>query len=59
MKRSGFWGRIVVLSAAAAITFSAVSCVLFEDSKLLPPGQAKKITGDDNAKDLAPGQNKK
>jgi len=37
---------------------SVSSCVILE-KKRLPPGQEKKIEGDQNAKDYAPGQEKK
>ncbi len=47
--------RLKILSAAALVffTLSIASCALTK--KILPPGQAKKILGQQNASQLAPG----
>ncbi len=59
MKRISIAGKILVMLTALILLFSTVSCVTFDSNgKLIPPGQAKKITGDKNAKNLAPGKNK-
>ncbi len=52
--------RARMLGLAALVFFSASvsSCVFLERRKLLPPGQAKKLTGQQSAAPFAPGQNK-
>jgi hypothetical protein len=40
--------------ALAFLTLNIASCTVFK--KILPPGQAKKITGQQNASSLAPGK---
>jgi hypothetical protein len=47
------------LMLCIAITVAAQSCAVHPKSKPLPPGQAKKVTGTQSAKQYAPGQQKK
>ncbi len=49
--------RILAVLGLVAFLASQIGCVVLTE-KNLPPGQEKKITGDKNAKDHAPGQNK-
>lgn len=49
------------ISSAAALVFfcaSLASCVIVRPRSSLPPGQAKKLTGQQSASSLAPGKNK-
>lgn len=46
--------KILILSLLAITMFQLSGCA----SLGLPPGQAKKITGEKNARNQAPGQNK-
>lgn len=50
--------RIVSLLALLSYAVAAGGCVILE-AKKLPPGQEKKIEGDQSAKKHAPGQEKK
>lgn len=58
--------RFFVLILIALFTVSLSNCAIgigtrrttYVKSKPLPPGQAKKITGEKSAKRYAPGQNK-
>ena len=47
--------RLVGLVALILFSLSVASCVIFE-KKHLPPGQGKKLTGQQNASTLAPGK---
>ena len=46
--------KILAGLALAFFTLSIASCTLTK--KIFPPGQAKKILGQQNASDLAPGK---
>ncbi len=46
--------KILAGLALAFLTLNIASCAVF--NKILPPGQAKKITGQKNASTLAPGK---
>ncbi len=48
-----------VLSVLAALLLSGCSAHIHTSSGKVPPGQAKKMTGDKSAKAYAPGQQKK
>jgi hypothetical protein len=50
--------KIACITFLAGSAFSDVGCVIPETKKL-PPGQEKKIGGEQSAKDFAPGQEKK
>jgi len=52
-----FRERIFGIAALVFFTVSISSCVIFEKRKMLPPGQEKKLTGQQNASSLAPGHN--
>jgi len=47
--------RLIGLVALALFSMSVASCVIFE-KKRLPPGQEKKLIGQQNASSLAPGK---
>jgi hypothetical protein len=54
------------ITLCVCIAFTAQSCVVHSKTKTtssastqLPPGQAKKVTGSQSAKEYAPGQQKK
>jgi hypothetical protein len=55
--------KIITLSLLVAISFSACKTtnvyVIKKHPHGMPPGQAKKISGDKSAKKHAPGQKKK
>jgi len=53
-----FRTRIFGIAALVFFTASISSCVFLEKKKMLPPGQEKKLTGQQNASSLAPGKNK-
>jgi len=49
--------RVVAAITLAGVLLSASSCLIFERWRL-PPGHAKKIEQEQNAKKFAPGQKK-
>lgn len=49
--------RFLAILGLLAFLGSQIGCVVLSNGNL-PPGQEKKISGDKNAKDHAPGQNK-
>ncbi len=53
-----FRTRLLGLAALVFFTASISSCAFFPKRKLLPPGQEKKLTGQQSASTLAPGHNK-
>jgi len=48
--------RIFGIVALIFFTTSIASCAFLEKKKILPPGQAKKLTGQQSAAPLAPGK---
>ncbi|UCF98546.1 MAG: hypothetical protein JSV89_03185 [Spirochaetaceae bacterium] len=52
------FAKLVCIAFLSAQIFSTIGCVILE-TKELPPGQEKKIEGDQSAKEHAPGQEKK
>jgi hypothetical protein len=50
--------KLVCIAVLTGFIFSTAGCVILETKKL-PPGQEKKIEGEQSAKDFAPGQEKK
>jgi hypothetical protein len=50
--------RIVAAITLAGVLLSATSCLVFERWRF-PPGHAKKVEQDQNAKKYAPGHQKK
>lgn len=50
---------VVMVAGSSCTTTHSHRKVVVVDSKPLPPGQAKKITGAQSAKEYAPGQRKK
>ena len=55
------YSRFAVAVLVAVFTISLSNCVAHvgtRSHKRLPPGQAKKVTGEKSAKRYAPGQNR-
>lgn len=52
------FAKLLCIAALSTQILSTVGCVMLE-MKELPPGQEKKIEGDQSAKEYAPGQEKK
>ncbi|HWR10762.1 MAG TPA: hypothetical protein VN445_02970 [Rectinemataceae bacterium] len=48
--------RLFGIAALVFFTASVSSCVFLEKKKMLPPGQAKKLTGQQSATPFAPGK---
>jgi hypothetical protein len=48
---------MIAITAIVFFSFSAVSCTSLPWKKKLPPGQEKKLTGQQNAAPFAPGHN--
>lgn len=48
--------RILGIVALVFFATSVASCAFLEKKKILPPGQAKKLTGQQSAAPLAPGK---
>lgn len=64
MKTSQYTRFAVVIMVILFVTISAISCSTHThtssgNSKRVPPGQAKKMSGSKSAKAYAPGQQKK
>lgn len=50
--------KIILLALLSGFAFSACKSVHTSAHSDLPPGQAKKVTGEQSAKNHAPGQQK-
>jgi hypothetical protein len=51
--------KLLIMLFALSLVVSACTTVNVSNGKRIPPGQAKKITGEKSAKNYAPGQQKK
>jgi hypothetical protein len=52
-----FATRLIAISAIVFFSISATSCTSLLWKKKLPPGQEKKLTGQQSAAPFAPGHN--
>lgn len=62
MKTSKYTKFAVIIMVVLFVVLSVISCTTHVHSsgpKKLPPGQAKKMSGSQSAKNYAPGQQKK